>query len=158
MRNILMRIGFAALTCVVAIGCDPGGPGAEGTISLDSGVDATGYATLELRAFPEPEAGFDVASGVPADGELYVMSHDIAEVEFPYGYLIGGGVGTTEFKHWRVLAWLAEAESTDVPAEGPASGEWYGTTQFVVDECGGAFGDYCSITNGVDFTIDTQAP
>ncbi len=48
MKNILKWFGFAALACVGAIVCDPGGPGAEGTLSLDTAVDAGSYATLEM--------------------------------------------------------------------------------------------------------------
>ena len=153
-----IRSVFAALLCSLAIGCDPGGPGAEGVISLGPEIDPADYSTLELRAFPDPEAGFDVSEGVPAGGELFAVSHDLAEVEFPFEYLIGGGVGTTEFQRWRVLAWLAVAEPEAAGADGPASGEWYGTTLFVVDACGGTVGGYCGLTKGVDFTIDTELP
>ena len=106
MRKFAILLVLAALTGPLA-SCDPGGPGAEGTISLDPEIDLADYRTLELRAFPDPGAGYDAASGAPAEGELFASSYDLADITFPYGYLIGGGVGTTDHQRWRILAWLS---------------------------------------------------
>jgi hypothetical protein len=158
MREIVIWLSLATPICTVPAGCDPGGPGAAGTISLDPAVDPTEFVTLQIRAFPDAEAGFDAADGVPQAGELYASSYDLSEIEFPYDYMIGGGVGTTEHRRWRVLAWLSATEPVDALPEGPASGEFFGTTLFMVDACGGTFDGYCDLTTGVDFTIDTVLP
>lgn len=158
MTNTITRMGLLSLVCLAALGCDPGGPGAEGTISLAPELDASLYATLELRAFPEPEGEFDVLDGAPTSGEIFVQRHDLADIEFPFEYLLGGGVGTTEFKRWRVLAWLSATKSDAELPNGPVAGEWYGTATFAVKECGGMFDGYCGVTGGVNLTIDTELP
>jgi len=143
---------LAAISALfVLAGCDPGGPGASGTVSLDPAVDVTGALTLELAAFPDPGDGYDPYTPLPEAGELYRRSLDLLDIEFPCDYLIGGGVGTTDSRQWRLLAWLSTAEEP----EGLDPGEWFGTTTFTIKKCGSFFGGYCGVRGGVDLTIDT---
>jgi hypothetical protein len=152
--KVVLHAIVIATAAAVALGCDPAGPAAEGTISLGTGVSDTGFATLELRMFPDPGADFDPANGLPQGLEYFITSHHLAQVTFPYEYFIGAGAGTTENPRWMVIAWLATQELGDQPT----SGEIFGTRTFKIKECGAFFGGYCDTTRGVDVVIETQLP
>ncbi len=156
------RIGVAlalALGPLAMAGCDPQGPGASGTIHLGEGVKATDFTVLRLRAAPDTGAPFDPSApsfpSADGDGSTWdPQSEDLSVVTFPHDYTIDEGIGTTPHERWRLFAWL----STSSDGGAPASGEPYGTTAFTIDSCGVGFGDYCSVTEGVDLTINTIAP
>ncbi|MGK4003174.1 hypothetical protein WMF31_11165 [Sorangium sp. So ce1036] len=149
----------------VSAGCvpfgDPEGPGARGVVSLGEGVSTSELKTLQVRAIPASELPFDDESpqftrpDLAADDRWHALSEPLDGLSFPHPYEIGDVVGTTDHKRWRLLAWLSAGE--DAQADGPESGEPYGTTTFDIDSCG-RHGGYCTVTDGVNVTVDRIAP
>jgi hypothetical protein len=157
----------AALAATSVVGCvpfgDPGGPGAEGQISVDPSTAMDGLTTLRLRAAPAESDTFNSKAPVfPAaggEGSTWFADgsgQDLATLTFPFDYSVGDALGTTPVQRWRVFAWFSAAAS-EVTVTAPASGEPYGTATFELDGCG-SYGDYCGTKAGVDLTIDQSAP
>ncbi len=141
------------LLLVTCVACDPQGPGAMGQLTVSDGVNEDAGRTLQIRAFPDDGQLFDAAAAMLSDqGSRLSESLDLAQVELPMEYWIGGGIGNTEFERWRVLAWFAESDSV----ERPRIGEWYGTRLFVLAKCGFPFSGYCGIVPGIDVEINRR--
>ena len=146
--NEVFCCGILAGCCVLLAACDPAGPGAAGIISLGSEVTAQDFATLEIRAYPDEEGAFD-ASRIPAEppARLGLLT---SEVTFPYQYEVSEGPNTSPTSRWRMTSWLAR-EVTG--SERPGLDEPFCSVTFDLAECGGTFGDYCSVSGGVDCTL-----
>ena len=170
-KTILVLMMAAVGTGCIPFG-DPEGPGASGSISLGKGADPSAFKTLKITAIADTGAPFDPAHPVftaaaTAPSETWGTSNeDLTTVTFPHDYLSGEELGTTEVQRWRLFAWLsAQDEAIKRPDLGfndgaepfPMSGEPYGTTVFEVDDCG-SFGGFCSVTKGVNLTLDQTAP
>ena len=148
-----MRIAIPILVILFSLACDPQGPGAMGQLTTSPEADVDDGRFLELCAFADDGETFDPATANLSErGRLMRESLDLAHVEFPFEYVVGGGMGTSEVRQWRVLAWIAESEAL----EGPGGGAWYGTRLFELEKCGAPHGDYCGIAEGVDFAIDSR--
>ncbi len=131
--------------------CDPQGPGAMGrlTVSPEAGLDAGN--TLEIRLLPDDGNAFDPGStNLSDENRDRRVSWNLAEIEFPFSYHVGGGLGTTEHEHWRVIAWIAKSSNVDRPMPG----EYYGTRDFDVEDCGIVFSKYCGVMSAIDLEID----
>jgi hypothetical protein len=170
-KTILVLMMAAVGTGCIPFG-DPEGPGASGSISLGKGADPSAFKTLKITAIADTGAPFDPARPVftapaSAASETWEASNeDLTTVTFPHDYLSGDALGTTEVQRWRLFAWLsAQPEPIKRPDLGsnegaepfPMSGEPYGTTLFEVDGCG-SFGGFCSVTKGVNLSLDQTAP
>jgi hypothetical protein len=143
-RALAAPLVFAALLG----GCDPAGPGANGTIALDPSVDIADFASLEIRVFPDPGKDFEV-SRVPSDAPARA-SLLLSDVEFPYDYDVSEGVGTSDLKHWRMVAWLSHGGD----ARGqPAADEPSCTAAFELESCSAGYGGYCTTTDDIDCAI-----
>jgi hypothetical protein len=138
---------------------DPGGPGAKGTVKLGKGVHAEDFMVLRFTAVPASREFDPKAPDFPHEVDFnFGYLHELAEVKFPFSYEYGGGLGTTEHKHWRLFVWLSKADLDGSDEEPhPLHGAPYGVADFTVHGCG-AYGDYCGITGGVDVTLDQVAP
>jgi len=151
MNGLLRVVDVSAKLCAaVALlaGCDPEGPGANGTISLASSVDPAGFATLQLRAYPDSEKDFDPTK-IPSstNAERGVA---LSDVTFPYHYDVGDSIGTSDSSHWRMVAWLSR--DTQLPAR-PAAEEPFCSAAFELEACSAGFGGYCKVSGEVDCTI-----
>lgn len=82
-------------------------------------------------------------------------SFPIESVTFPFVYELDCGIGISESRDWRVVAFL---HRDTAQADAIAGGEWFGTSDFAVDDCGLLTGGYCGITQDIDVVIDDQAP
>jgi len=145
---------LALTASVAALGCDPSGPGVEGSIDLGPGISTDGFSKLEIRGTPDDGKPFDFANPPKAPDPGWSVTADLTEVKFPYAYEMGQGLGTTSDEKWRAFAWLSAGEQAD----GPKSGEPFGMITFAINECGPGFGDYCGTTVGVNFTISQVVP
>ena len=159
-RHSFVVLAFGLLG-LLAAGCDPGGPGVAGDVSLGASVSPAMFQTLIVRAVPDTGTAFDPAKPVfdvpPPAGETAWAntSAPLMGLTFPFPYSVGGGVGTTTQEKWRLFAWLSAG--TDTAALGPKTGEPFGMTTFSVVSCE-QFGDYCQTTEGVNVVIDKVAP
>jgi len=149
MNDLLRAFGVVAKLGVLLGGCDPAGPGAAGTISLAPSVDPTGFATLQLRAYPDTEKDFDPAK-IPASASAE-RGIALSEVTFPYSYDVGEGIGTSDSSHWRMVAWLSH--DPELPAR-PATGDPSCSAPFQLKACSAGFGGYCTVSGEVDCTIE----
>ena len=146
---------LACLLVVTATACDPPGPGAAGQANLAAGTSYHGFAALELRAYPDDGAPFDPAAVRITDAGQ-ARNTVTLETSPPWDYQVSTSVGTTGRRHWRVVAWLSAAASTDrvrMPAGAP-----YGTTTFDIADCGVLVPDYCDTTHNVDILLDQRVP
>jgi len=83
-----------ALLPMALAGCDPGGPGASGTVTLGAGVDPAAFAILELRAFAPAGATYAPATNdIAGQPGLFRKSIPLAGITFPCDYELGGGLG-----------------------------------------------------------------
>ncbi|MEO7332047.1 MAG: hypothetical protein ABI193_25955 [Minicystis sp.] len=146
-----MALGLAAF------GCNPAGPGVAGKISLDAGVDAKAFKTLEVRAAPDFGTSFDPAhpNFVP-DTDWTGVGGDLSTLTFPLDYELAKIVGKTEQSHWRVIGWLSQ-EASGTAGSFPKTGEIFGTQAFDLAKCG-LTGGFCGTTAGVDLTLEHEAP
>lgn len=141
---------------MVALGCDPIGPGASGVVRLGEGVTAEGFETLEVRIFPATKKDWTIADGVPAEGELHIQRYRLAGLSFPTVYEVSSGVGVSDEQTWRLLVWLSKEPIAGAPSK-PATGDPWGNRTFELLPCQG-FGGYCNVTSGVDVTLDQAVP
>ena len=151
MNGLLRAVGVSAKLCAAAVllgGCDPEGPGADGTVSLASSVDPSGFATLQLRAYPDSAKDFDPAK-IPSSTNAE-RGIALSEVTFPYHYDVGEGIGTSDSSHWRMVAWLSHDPA--LPAR-PAADEPFCSAPFELKACSAGFGGYCTVSGEVDCTI-----
>jgi hypothetical protein len=148
-----MRSLVPTLAVLGIAACDPEGPGASGDLTL-AGADTSGYATLELRFFPDLDGGFDLGGPpeIPNTSSDFVIrdSHELTGVMFPFAYSIGMGVGMTHTEVWRVAVWLA----TDATKLWPNGSEPFATAAVTIEPCGGVGADgYCGSVEGVDLQL-----
>src|SRR5687768_3590965 len=137
-RNACVVLSLVAL----GTGCDPGGAGASGVISLGPGVTTDGFTTLRICATPEPEV--PPTSGFLDTCEL-LQNEAISDIKFPHPYEVSAGLGTTEHEKWRLVIFL----TSDEASVKPAANEPFGLTLFSVGSCAGGseyVDEYCGVT------------
>lgn len=180
-RSMLFA-SFSVAASLALMGCDPPMPGVAGTVTLDSGVDASQFKNIELRAvvaegdfdpkkpvFPSQVAdAYQNGEGATSSwvGEmessekgavLLQLGQPLEGMKFPFDYSLGGeGIGYTEEEHWRLFVWLSDNADSHLD-KGPASGEPYGFVDFDAKGCG-LGGGYCGVQEGIDLTVDKTAP
>jgi hypothetical protein len=137
-------------------GCDPAGPGAAGTISTKA-IDPSSYQSLVVRAFPDNGQPFDPKNDLPASGMPPDDVQPLKTVSLPYRYTLGGGLGNTDRRDWRLVAWLSKKPS-DSELSRIEPGDAFCTVRFALDGCGWQFGGYCDTKARVDCVIDQTAP
>jgi hypothetical protein len=139
----VVLVGLAAL----GSGCDPGGAGASGLISLGQGVTTEGFTTLRFCATPEPET--PPTSGFLDTCEILV-NEKVADIKFPHPYELTAGLGPSEHPKWRLVVFL----TSDETSVKPASGEPFGLTLFQVGGCvANEVEQFCGVTPGVDILL-----
>jgi hypothetical protein len=105
-----------------------------------------------MRLLPDDGNPFDPAMANLSDQQRRRQaSWPLAEIEFPFSYYIGGGLGSTEHENWRVVAWIAESEDVGRPQPG----EWYGARLFTLEDCGVMVSGYCGRVSDFNFEIDS---
>lgn len=153
---MLTRLCLLALAALALTACDPIEPTSIGRVALDPAVSTTsGALTLEMRMWADT-AGLGVVapSSVPATvGYGYASSEPLTGLTFPHDYVLGGSIGTSPYKHWLVVAWLANSAGEPVPS----SGEWFGERTVSFTHCMHT-ADYCGERTGQDLTIDQPVP
>ena len=154
--RLLVNLAFAAsvVAAGLAIGCDPVGPGAQGTITLAEEVEFDASRRLEVRIHPAGQSAYDPKVTLADDLEIHAKGTGVSRAAFPLRYNVDTDVGTTETKRWRVVAWLHDSIAPS-DANQPVEGQWYGTRTFELLTCQG-FGGYCNVTTEVDFAIDKK--
>ena len=139
------------LPLMLGVACDPMAPGAMGQLIVSPEAKFDGGRTLEIRFLPNDGTPFDLATAdLSVEYRHQQASWNLAEIEFPFQYDIGGGLGSSEHEHWRVIAWVAESEEVDRPKPG----EWYGTREFSVEDCGVMISGFCGVMFGIDLEIE----
>jgi hypothetical protein len=159
----MKRLSLTVLTLSIILpACipfgDPGNPTAEGVVSLD-GIEVVDETHLYVLMYPDTGDTFDptVIPG-PEERNLSVISIDM-DSSFPIEYVLRDGLGTSDHRDWRLVAWLSVdwAEHSEDTAW-IASGEAFGTVTFEAEDCGPGYRGYCGEVLGVDVSIDTIAP
>ncbi len=144
-----------AIAVSLLAGCDPVAPGAAGTVDLAANVDPASYEQLVMLIYENPSGELDLSelAEIPSTTMWTWLSEDLAEIAFPYDYGPTGGLGTSQYSDWRLVAWLTTGQELPDPLA-PVTGDAYGTTPFEVLSCGLLFGGYCGVVEGVDVVID----
>jgi len=151
LRSVPGALPIALFLSIAAGGCDPDAPGASGTISLGSGVDATAFQALAIRSFPNWLGAYDPSMQI--EGDAYQENEAVAALEFPYQYRISGTVGTSRYADWEMVAWLSHRPPGDlIDWTGPEPGDARCSVAFRVAACGYQ-GGYCGVTSGVDCVL-----
>ena len=146
------RLLLLLVPVLLSAACDPQAPGASGQLTVAPEANFDEGSTLEIRLLPDDGKSFDLAAAEFVDEDRHHQaSISLAEIEFPFHYAIGGGIGHSEFEHWRVVAWISESEDVDRPKPG----EWYATRVFSIADCGPAFSGYCGVMFDVDLAIES---
>jgi hypothetical protein len=137
------------LVALVALGsgCDPGGAGAAGLITLGQGVNPEEFTTLRICATPEPEVP-------PMTGFLdtceILQNEKVADIKFPHPYEITAGLGPSDHEKWRLVVFL----TSDEASVKPESNEPFGLTLFSVGGCvANEVEQFCGVTPGVDVML-----
>ena len=147
-RTLLMGV---FLPLVLGAACDPMAPGAVGQLMVSPQATVEDGRTLEMRLLANDGKPFDVATtDLVVEYPDQQASWNLAEIEFPFRYDIGGGLGSSEHEHWRVIAWIADSEDVDRPK----SGEWYGSREFSINDCGVMISGYCGVMFDIDLEIE----
>lgn len=147
-RTLLLVV---SLPLVLGVACDPMAPGATGQLIVSPEAKLDAGRTLEIRLLADDGKPFDVAtSDLVVEFRHRQASWNLAEIEFPFQYDIGGGLGSSEHEHWRVIAWIAESDEVDRPKPG----EWHGTSEFSIEDCGPMISGYCGVMFGIDLEIE----
>jgi hypothetical protein len=141
----------AALSMVMA--CDSAGPGVSGTISLGTHVRPSDFATLQIRAYPDPGGTFDPTK-IPGQA---LNDTEPSSVAFPFSYDVFDALGTASSPKWRLVAWLSHHPGSDGLSVVPEDGDVYCTAPVTLAACD-KFGGYCGVTSGVDCTLSTTVP
>jgi len=150
----VQRSGFLLLLIPLLFGaaCDPMAPGASGQLVVSDRANIEEGKTLEIRLLPDNAESFDVTTAdFSAENRHWQESLDLAGIVFPTDYVIGGGLGSSEYEHWRVVAWISKSEDVNRPQ----TGEWYGTSDYNVEDCGMAHSGFCGVISGVDIKIES---
>lgn len=151
LTSVAAALPIALFLSMAGSGCDPDAPGASGTITLGTGVDAASFQSLTVRSFPNWAGTFGPSSEIPSDA--YQEDVAIAAIKFPYPYRVSGTVGTSGYANWEMVAWLSPLEPAvlaDFP--GPNPGDAFCAVAYRVAPCGFQ-GGYCGVTNGVDCVL-----
>jgi len=152
--NRLPFLAILSIAAAAAAGCNNGeGPGAMGTITLWTDVDATGFETIAYRAFPNPSGTFDPAAPIPA--HALARNVPVTSVSFPLAYELGAGTGVNSEASWQFVAWLSHQDWREV--DGLAPGDIYCALPFEADLSEHA-GEGCYLTPGVDCFLATVVP
>lgn len=131
--------------------CDPLAPGATGQLIVSTEANFEEGNALEIRLLPDDGESFDLATADFSDVYRHRQeSLGLVGIEFPINYVIGGGLGTSEYEHWRVVAWISKSEDIDRPQPG----EWYGTSAFSAEDCGIMHSGYCGMMTDIDLEIE----
>jgi len=139
------------LPLMLGVACDPMAPGAVGQLIVSPEARFEDGHTLEISMLADDGTPFDLATAdLSVEYRHQQASWNLAEIEFPFQYDIGGGLGSSEHEHWRVIAWVAESEEVDRPKPG----EWYGTREFSVEDCGVMISGFCGVMFGIDLEIE----
>jgi hypothetical protein len=153
---------LAIVAAFTAVGCSPtdvdyGSVCAFGTVDLDPllGADTSSFAYLQVWL------GRREAGATPLELEPHPrvgaaqMSRALPEIQWPFEYMIGCGVGIDYDEHWRVLAFLA-AEGQTQPS---VSGTLYGYNDFdaLEGECDGR-PCYHGPGTPIDIVLNAVAP
>ena len=151
-----MRPFLAALALLALPACESAEPGVAGTITLADDLDPTTYQTLHYWMIEDDDASFDVTDPERyAERRVYSGNDPIADIEFPFAYTLGGGIGDPgDTPDWRLLVWLSTEDGYET---WPAQDAPFGTTTFRVRRasCSGiARKGYCGITEDVDVLVE----
>jgi hypothetical protein len=142
---------------IAAAGCDPEAPGASGTMSLGSGVDATTFQTLEIRTFADTSDLYDQSQPIPSDADR--DTKPVAGITFPHRYLVGGGIGSSNVGTWRLVAWLSHRALADADqATNFDPGDAFCSVPYRVQGCGVGLDGYCGVTGAVDCILAPWPP
>jgi hypothetical protein len=145
---------LSIITAATAVaGCAGEGPGAKGTINLWRDVDATGFETIAMRAFPNLSGAFAPAAPIPA-GAL-ARNVPLTSVTFPFEYELGAGTGVNSEASWQFVAWLSHQDWREV--DGLVPGDIYCALPFDGwrDDMGSG---PSGLTSGVDCYLATVVP
>jgi hypothetical protein len=113
-------------------------------------VEAAGFESLEIRAFPDGSDSWDPSvDAMPEVDEELMLSVPLEGLSFPYAYHLERDVGPAAERQWRVVGWIARTAGSDAPV----AGEWWGTTRYEARRCGNR-SDYCLVKPDVDILID----
>jgi hypothetical protein len=149
----LKLVGGAGAALSMLAACDPAGPGVSGTIRLGTDARPAAFATLQIRAYPDPGGPFD-----PTNLPSHALSDaELSSVAFPFAYDVFDPLGTASSPNWRLVAWLSHHPGSDGLSVVPEDGDVYCTAPVTIASCGG-FGGYCGVTSGVDCTLGASVP
>jgi hypothetical protein len=141
-----------SIAAVGGAGCDPEAPGASGEITLASGLDETVFTTLALRTFANASGPYDPSQPIPADADR--GDRPLTAVTFPYHYDVGGGIGTSKFQSWQMVAWLSRRTLEQLrDAVRSDSGDPFCSVAYRAIPCGIGVGGYCGVASGVDCVL-----
>jgi hypothetical protein len=154
-RALSTKIVLFALLSIAAAGaagCDPEAPGASGTITLAPGVDATAFVTLTLRTFANASGPYDPSQPIPLDADR--DDRPLTAVTFPFRYDVGGGIGTSKFQSWQMVAWLSRHSLDDLrDAVRFDPGDPFCSVAYRASPCGLGTAGYCGVATGVDCVL-----
>ena len=154
--------GVVLIGAFGGLACDPAYPTATGQISLMSDVRSSDYA--KVCVVSGPASAFEL-DGVLETGDAIASGGcaSISQATFPMVYETRAGLGTSEIKQHRVVAWLGDEEPQVDDRNDIAyyqellhgEGEWpIGHATFEASECGWFTSGYCGPTTHVAVTID----
>lgn len=144
----------ALACCLLCSGCyifddprgDPAAPTADGVVMLGSAVDAGSFETVELRMCP-------IDAGVsPACAPTHLTASIRPDGGFPVSFSLPRGLGLSQNRDWKVIAWLNRGDA----GVAPVTGEWWGQMTFFIANCGCST-CYCGGAS-TTVTIDRVAP
>ena len=113
MRSIVL-LALSLIACAseeVKPHGEPALPDASGSLIIGAGVNPASWSTLEMRFASTP---------IQPSEQEFRLSFSASSLAFPFDYSIGGDLGITTWRQWKLTAWLTNA--TDVP-DAPAAGE-----------------------------------
>lgn len=138
----------ASLLFTIVLGlasCDEQSSGAAGTITAAEALDTAPFTALEIRAYPDESADFDVAN-LPVSAPSARLSVFLAIVSFPYGYDVVHDSNPQDHRRWRMTAWLSRTGGADRPEPGAP----LCSVPFTVDGCDSG---RCGIVDHVNCTL-----
>ena len=130
MKKYLFGLTYIAFLA----GCDPAAPSASGVI--DTSVDTSPFSTLEIR--------FQPMTPDPDTPMPYRQSWPLDEIQFPFDYVIGGDIGTSQVARWEVAAWLSATATASPSASDPQA-----RREVDIGKCTSG----CPGVDGIDLTL-----
>lgn len=128
--------------------CDPGAPGATGIVSVNNEINSNNFKILNIFIYSNPSKVLNISIYPKIEDSEGVDCFNLNEITFPYDYIIGGGVGVTDYKNWTIIAWLSQSCTN-----WPQINEPYGFSFFEIKDCGSWASGYCNYTDHVNFEI-----